>query len=113
MLTRAQRQSLSSMIMRGQCPYVLLGVPPRSGVEEIKSAYRLQSLLNHPDKGGSVEEMLRLQRARDVLLDARQREFLDRLDSAGWCSLCGGTGYREKREGRVACRVCRGSGYKT
>lgn len=44
-------------------PYDLLGVTIHSSMDELKKAYYSLSLLMHPDKGGSAEDMVTLHRA--------------------------------------------------
>ncbi|TIA83937.1 hypothetical protein E3P98_00544 [Wallemia ichthyophaga] len=60
--------------------YKVLGVPRSATDKEIKKAYRKQSKEAHPDKGGSVEAMERLNEAYGVLSDAELRQRFDQGD---------------------------------
>lgn len=52
-------------------PYALLGVPPGTAIEEIRTAFRRAALRTHPDKqGGSHEAFYAVQWAFDTLLNA-------------------------------------------
>ncbi|CAF1011247.1 unnamed protein product [Brachionus calyciflorus] len=46
-----------------------LGLGPNPTLAEITRAYRLKSLLNHPDRGGSTEAMQRINNARVILMN--------------------------------------------
>jgi len=48
--------------------YEVLGVSPDATDEEIKAAWRRLAMLNHPDRGGSDEEMANVNVAKDTLL---------------------------------------------
>ena len=48
--------------------FLLLNIEPGSSVEEIRRAWRQQSVLSHPDTGGSNEAMIALNRALDIAL---------------------------------------------
>lgn len=49
----------------------ILGISSQSpSNDEIQSAYRRMAFENHPDRGGSLEEMKKINVARDVLLKA-------------------------------------------
>jgi len=52
----------------------ILGVGPGAGAEEIRAAHRRLVAQVHPDKGGTAELTRRVNAARDVLLDALNRE---------------------------------------
>ena len=41
----------------GLNPYEFLGLTPSSSLDELRKAYHDMSLLMHPDKGGSAQEM--------------------------------------------------------
>lgn len=49
--------------------YRTLELNEGASVDEIKAAYRRLISKAHPDKGGSVEDAARLNRARDILLN--------------------------------------------
>lgn len=47
--------------------FKVLGVNKNSRPEEIKNAFRKLSLIHHPDRGGSVEDFLKIKKAYEVL----------------------------------------------
>jgi hypothetical protein len=47
----------------------LLGVSAKDDAERIRARHRLLISENHPDRGGSEERAMELNKARDVLLD--------------------------------------------
>src|SRR5215510_10826229 len=54
--------------------YLLLGVDPRASCDVIRRAYRTLMLTGvHPDRGGSGERAILLNRAKEVLLDPQLR----------------------------------------
>jgi DnaJ domain len=57
--------------------YALLGVHEDASVEEIERAYKNQAKRRHPDFGGSVEDMISLNEANDVLTDFETRKAYD------------------------------------
>eukprot|EP00804_Cyclotella_cryptica_P004651 CCRYP_019460-RA/>CCRYP_019460-RA protein AED:0.08 eAED:0.08 QI:0/-1/0/1/-1/1/1/0/597 len=72
--------------------YDLLGVPPTATPEELKRAYKRQSLLMHPDKlaqkGQTVtaadrDRFTRMRNAYEVLSDPRRRETYDAIGERG------------------------------
>ena len=58
--------------------YDTLGVPTDASAEEIKAARRRRASEAHPDKGGSDEEMQRVNHAYEVLSDPDRRAQYDR-----------------------------------
>ena len=66
-------------------PYALLGLPPRATPDEIRAAYRRLAAERHPDanppdkKTLASEQMVELNAARDLLLDAARRSQYDSL----------------------------------
>jgi hypothetical protein len=52
--------------------FALLGLSPGSSAEEIRKAWRAQSLLFHPDTGGSNESMITLNAAVEIALSWRE-----------------------------------------
>lgn len=58
--------------------YEVLGVASSASVEEIRSAYRTAARRRHPDSGGSVDAMQRLNEAWHVLGDPGRRAVYDR-----------------------------------
>jgi len=63
--------------------YDTLGVGKDASPGDIKKAYRKRASKAHPDKGGSSEEMAKVNRALDVLSDPQRREDYDRTGSDG------------------------------
>jgi len=50
-------------------PFVELAIPATASDEEVRKAFRVASLKAHPDKGGTAEQMLRVQEARTIFDD--------------------------------------------
>mmetsp|Transcript_28772 Transcript_28772/g.61052 ORF Transcript_28772/g.61052 Transcript_28772/m.61052 type:complete len:615 (-) Transcript_28772:83-1927(-) len=76
----------------GETFYELLGVSPKASHDELKRAYKRQSLLMHPDKlaqkGQSVtpadrDRFTRMRHAYEVLSDPRRRETYDAIGERG------------------------------
>jgi len=76
----------------GETFYELLGVSPKANPDELKRAYKRQSLLMHPDKlaqkGQSVtpadrDRFTRMRHAYEVLSDPRRRETYDAIGERG------------------------------
>lgn len=61
--------------------YDTLGVDKTASEKEIKEAYKKKAKKNHPDKGGSSEEMALINRAYDILGDKERREKYDTTGS--------------------------------
>lgn len=55
--------------------YDVLRIPRNAGAEEIKRAYRKESLLRHPDRGGTTEDFQQLQHANEILSDPDKRAY--------------------------------------
>lgn len=51
-----------------QAAFALLGIPHTSSAEEIKRAFKAKALVTHPDHGGSHNDMIKLNKARDAAL---------------------------------------------
>ena len=62
--------------------YKLLGVAPNATLADIKAAFRRKAMAAHPDRGGSHEEMTRLNEAWEVLSDAGLRAAYDEVRGA-------------------------------
>lgn len=58
--------------------YKIMGVQTGASVNEIRSAYRQQVLMLHPDAGGSTEKMSLLNEAYRTLRDTKLRDEYDR-----------------------------------
>ena len=57
--------------------YKILGVPRDCTEGEIKKAYRKESLIHHPDKGGDEEKFKLANEAFSVLSDPQRRQRYD------------------------------------
>ena len=57
--------------------YKMLGVPETASLDEIKKAYRDLVLQHHPDKGGDVKMIQRINEAKEVLSDPQKRKEYD------------------------------------
>ncbi|GAM21042.1 hypothetical protein SAMD00019534_042170, partial [Acytostelium subglobosum LB1] len=57
--------------------YELLGVPSDASFSRISEAYRRMSRLAHPDKGGDVNDFLRLNKGYYILSDPIRRRLYD------------------------------------
>lgn len=53
-------------------PFQVLGVGANASKEEVERAYRLLASKHHPDRGGDEQQMARINRARDALLEDRR-----------------------------------------
>lgn len=63
----------------GESPYRSLGIARDASPEQIRQAYRTQSLTHHPDRGGNDQIQTKLNAANAILTDAKKREILDRI----------------------------------
>ncbi len=57
--------------------YQILGISTDASIDAIKRAYREKALRFHPDRGGSHEQMLRINEAFEVLSDPSMRRQYD------------------------------------
>ena len=57
--------------------YEVLGVHPRAPEEVIRAAYKVLIAQAHPDKGGSGKHAVRINRAKEILLNHLEREKYD------------------------------------
>ncbi|OAV89858.1 hypothetical protein PTTG_08151 [Puccinia triticina 1-1 BBBD Race 1] len=76
--------------------YKVLGVSRNASDDEIKKAFRKQSLIHHPDKGGNEEKFKEVNESYTVLQDAQARRRFDMIDpdnpDAGAADMFGGFG---------------------
>lgn len=59
--------------LEAEDPYRVLGASPKDGLDTIKSRYRALAMNNHPDRGGSPEEMRKLNAAYEQVVHHRAR----------------------------------------
>jgi curved DNA-binding protein len=57
--------------------YTVLGVPRNATPDEIKKAYKKQSMKHHPDRGGKHDEFVKVQQAYEVLSNSDKRNAYD------------------------------------
>lgn len=63
----------------GESPYQALGIARDASPEQIREAYRVKNLANHPDRGSNNQTQAKLNAANPILTDAKKREILDRI----------------------------------
>jgi DnaJ family protein A protein 2 len=63
--------------------YDLLKIKKTATKEEIKTAYRQQAKIHHPDKGGDAEQFKRITAAYKVLIDDNTRAIYDKHGKEG------------------------------
>lgn len=97
--------------------YCVLGVDRSASAEEIDLAFYRKAAENHPDRGGTQEDMAAINRAAMVLRDPDRRAKYDKeLElCAELCPKCDGAGRRWKQRGltartAVVCETCNGAG---
>ena len=54
-------------------PFAVLGLTSAATMEEVKLAFRLRALAEHPDQGGSAENFIALKHAYDAIAKRRRR----------------------------------------
>jgi curved DNA-binding protein len=62
--------------------YSILGVPKNASKEDIRKAYKKQSMKHHPDRGGSEEEFKKVNEAYQNLSDPQKRQMYDQFGTA-------------------------------
>lgn len=60
--------------------YKILGVSRNASDDDIKKAFRRQSLIHHPDKGGNEEKFKEINESYTVLQDPQSRRTFDLID---------------------------------
>jgi len=63
--------------------YDVLEVDPNASQQDIIKAIKMQSLKHHPDRGGSVEMMQKVNAAKEILTDSEKRKVYDRYGLEG------------------------------
>ena len=58
-------------------PYKILGVSQTSSLEEIKSAFRSLAKKYHPDKGGDLDKILKINAAWEILRNKKNNQELN------------------------------------
>lgn len=58
-----------------QNPYTALGINKASTAQEIKKAYFQRILQTHPDRGGEIEDFLRVRNAYQQIMKQRESDF--------------------------------------
>lgn len=79
--------------------YEALGIEPGASADDIKHAYRKAAGRYHPDRGGSAEDMQRVNAANDCLSDPERRAA---YDASGYAD---GAGARKKADLAAAVLV--------
>ncbi|ONK73552.1 uncharacterized protein A4U43_C04F32810 [Asparagus officinalis] len=72
--------------------YEVLKVSKSAGPDELKKAYKIAALKNHPDKGGDPEKFKELTQAYEVLSDPEKREIYDQYGEDALKEGMGGSG---------------------
>ena len=70
--------------------YSILGVPKNASPEQLKKAYKKQSMQHHPDRGGDEAKFKEVNEAYDVLKDANKKAAYDRYGHAAFEGGMGG-----------------------
>lgn len=62
-------------------PFEILGLSDHATDDEIKGAFRALSLLHHPDRGGDVENFIKIKNAYEIVKDpVRRKKYLAIMD---------------------------------
>ncbi len=64
--------------------YKVLDIKPEATPDEIKKAYRKQSLIHHPDKGGNADKFKQVSESYEILSDPDKREIYDQHGYEGY-----------------------------
>lgn len=71
---QAARNATPKLLSREtQAAFALLDIPCTSSADEIKRAFRAKALVTHPDHGGDQQEMIKLNKAKEVALTYVER----------------------------------------
>jgi curved DNA-binding protein len=97
--------------------YSILGVPKNATQEQIRKAYKKQSMQHHPDRGGNEEQFKKVNEAYQTLSDAQKRAAYDNPQRSfntsnmeGWGDIFGaggpfGFGHRRPRNPDIRIKV--------
>eukprot|EP00826_Nyctotherus_ovalis_P050352 TRINITY_DN615_c0_g2_i31.p1 TRINITY_DN615_c0_g2~~TRINITY_DN615_c0_g2_i31.p1 ORF type:complete len:139 (-),score=40.39 TRINITY_DN615_c0_g2_i31:121-537(-) len=80
---RKKRRNIDLMYILDNDPYNVLELKPGESQESVKRSYKEKVLKAHPDKGGSVEDFLRLKTAYEILSDERKRKMYEKYGMTG------------------------------
>lgn len=72
--------------------YEVMRIPRTATADEIKRAYRKESLQRHPDRGGTKEDFQELQEANEILSDPAKRAEYDATGRIPGAAEAGGGG---------------------
>jgi DnaJ-class molecular chaperone len=72
--------------------YEVMRIPRTATADEIKRAYRKESLQRHPDRGGTKEDFQELQEANEILSDPAKRAEYDATGRIPGAAESGGGG---------------------
>lgn len=67
MIEKLSKQGVGFADMESLDPYKILGVSPDATQEEVQKAYRKKAAEAHPDKGGSHEQMIKVNAAMEAI----------------------------------------------
>lgn len=59
--------------------YKILNIPKNASAEDIKSAYKKQAMLYHPDRGGDANEFKKVNEAYQILSDPQKKQTYDQF----------------------------------
>lgn len=83
----------------------------------VQTMYKLRAMEHHPDRGGTTEKFIAIDRAKHVLLEWLKRQTPAATPDHGprrKCHMCDGKGFvmsqRGWRQLRTSCGACRGTG---
>jgi DnaJ-class molecular chaperone len=63
--------------------YSILGVPKNASQDDIRKAYKKQSMQHHPDRGGNEEQFKKVNEAYSTLKEPQKRAMYDHSQTAG------------------------------
>ena len=75
-----EKKELKKLVDNPSDPYSVLGLTKYASLEQIKKKYKELSLIYHPDKGGSLEDMIILNNAKDAIYNLKPNVKLSDKD---------------------------------